>query len=51
MMLEDFSGGAGRVAGDAYFDNVKLEAVPEPATLLLVGSGLTGLALRRRRKS
>jgi len=29
--------------------NMQLEIVPEPATLLLVGGGLTGLALLRRR--
>jgi hypothetical protein len=37
-----------------YVDNVSVEAVPEPATLLLLGSGLMGMGLfgaaRRRRK-
>lgn len=33
------------------FVTVNIEPVPEPTTLLLLGSGITGLALRRRRRS
>ena len=41
-----FSGG---IQGD--FDNVRLDATPEPGTLILFGSALTGLGLLRRRQS
>lgn len=37
--------------GVAVQDFVTLQAVPEPATLLLVGAGLAGAAVRRRRRS
>ena len=42
LMFEDFLESGGMV-GDAYFDNISLTVIPEPATILLLGSGLIGL--------
>lgn len=39
--------------GFYMFDNVEYtpDAIPEPGTIVLLGSGITGLALRRRRRN
>jgi hypothetical protein len=49
LQVEDFSGSGG-VAGDVYFDNIKVDAVPLPSAIWLFGAGLIGLAGIARRK-
>lgn len=60
LMFEDYEG-AGPDAGDALFDNIQyndhrvapaplFSAVPEPTSFVLMGGGLVGLALVRRRR-
>ena len=47
LMIEDWVGSGG-IAGDAYFDNISLSAVPEPSTFILIGSAMAGFAAFRR---
>lgn len=51
LKLEDFVGSGG-VAGDAYFRNLVVSSVPEPATwaMMLMGFGMVGAGVRSRRK-
>jgi hypothetical protein len=47
--LEDWAGSFG-IAGDAFFDRIQVQAVPEPSTLAIIGCGLVfAAALRRSR--
>jgi hypothetical protein len=44
IMLEDFDFSGG-TAGDAYFDNIQITAVPEPSTFALLGIGALSLLI------
>ena len=50
LMFEDYSGSGG-IAGDVYFDNIQLKAVPLPAAIWFFTPavlGLLGVGTKRR---
>jgi len=51
LTFEDFNGEGGGIAGDAYYDDIDLSAVPVPAAVWLLGSGLLGLVGFRRKRN
>lgn len=48
LMFEDFVGSGG-VAGDAFFDNITVNAVPSPGAGILAAGGFVMVTRRRRR--
>ena len=48
LMLEDFVYAVSSAPNDVYFDNIELNIIPEPTTVLLLGLGLVGLSMKRR---
>ncbi len=50
VRLFNFNAGNGTSQND-FYNNMSLSAVPEPSTILMVGGGLAGMLILRRRKS
>jgi hypothetical protein len=48
LILEDFQWSGG-IAGDVFFDNIKLYSVPEPTMLMLLAIGGIGMSVVRRK--
>lgn len=49
VMAEDWDG-SGNVARNVYFDNISLQAVPEPTSLALVGLALAAVGASTKRR-